>query len=104
MINRRIGAAVSAGFSNGRSNIGLELGRYTAYSATAQLQYTLARCCAMSLAYDYFNYNLTGVGVLQEGLPPQYDRNAYRVGFTLWFPVYGAFGSGSGDGRTRSTR
>jgi len=103
MMGRRLTSAFALSYANGRSNIGLDLGRYRSYSATAQMQYGLSRCCAMSVNYDYYNYKLEGLVGLPTDLPRAYDRNAIRFGFTLWVPLYGSY-SGPADGRTGTTR
>ena len=71
---------------------------YQAYSGAAQLRYALARCCAVTADYDYYYYKLHDV-VRPAGLPEEYDRNAIRVGLSLWLPLYGAVNGGGREGR-----
>jgi hypothetical protein len=91
LISRRLEGVFSASYSNGTSGSGEEPGRYETYNGNAQLNYALSRCCAVSLVYDYYYYNLTDVADLSPGLPPRYDRNAVRVGFSLWLPLVGTY-------------
>jgi hypothetical protein len=98
VIGRRFEAAISTAFSLGTAAAAEQLGRFEAYSGTAQLRYALARCCAISADYDYYYYNLRDVSQ-PTGLPTQYDRNAVRIGVSVWLPLFGGFSGGTGEGR-----
>ena len=98
VLGRRFEVAMSAAFSSGATNVGDQSGRYQAYSGAAQLRYALARCCAVTADYDYYYYKLHDV-VRPAGLPEEYDRNAIRVGLSLWLPLYGAVNGGGREGR-----
>ncbi len=98
----RIEAAFSGAFSNGESGGGQGGGSYSAYSGSAQMRYAFSRCCAATLQYDYYHYRLTDFTTLPLGFPPEYDRNAIRVGFTLWLPLYGSYGATGGGARGRT--
>jgi len=98
----RIEAALSGAFSNGEAGGGQDGGSYTAYSGTAQMRYALSRCCAATVQYDYYHYRLSDFTILPLGFPPEYDRNAIRVGFTLWLPLYGSYGATEGGARGRT--
>ena len=102
----RLEAAFTGAFSNGENGGGGENGSYSAYSGSAQMRYALSRCCAATVQYDYYHYTLRDFTILPLGLPPQYDRNAIRVGFTVWLPLYGSYGvTESGTrGRTGQAR
>lgn len=95
LIGRRVDAAFSAAMANGRSVAGEgEGGRYGRFTGTAQMRWALSRCCATILSYDYYNYRLRNV-TLPEGYPATLDRNAIRVGFTVWLPLYGSYSGGT---------
>jgi hypothetical protein len=89
MFGRRIEAAVTAAFSNGRSG-GEDAGRFESYTLMAQMRFALARCCALSTHYNYYYYRLMGLINPQPGVPSEYGQNAVRVGFTFWLPLHGS--------------
>jgi hypothetical protein len=91
---RRIEAVLSAGFSNGRAGYGEQPARYESYSGNAQLHFAFSRCCATTLNYDYYYYNLHQVVTVPTGIPNQYDRNSLRVGLSVWVPLLGVFSGG----------
>jgi hypothetical protein len=101
-IGPKVETALSVAYSTGRSGGVEQGGNFGAYGGTAQLRYALARCCAMSVNYDYYLYRLRNFSSLPVGLPAEYDRNAIRVGFTLWLPLYGSYGQAEGGGRGRT--
>jgi hypothetical protein len=98
VLGRRFEVAISAAFSSGATNVAEQSGRYQAYSGAAQVRYALARCCAVTAGYDYYYYKLHDI-VRPAGLPAEYDRNAIRVGVSLWLPLYGAVNGGGREGR-----
>jgi hypothetical protein len=91
LIGRRIETAVSAAYSNGRSGGLNTTGRFASYGGSVQGRYALARCCAASLVYDYYDYRLRDIIDLPPGVPPSFDRNAVRIGFSLALPLYGTY-------------
>ncbi|HET7218503.1 MAG TPA: hypothetical protein VFJ02_10670 [Vicinamibacterales bacterium] len=99
-MSRRIEVAASTAYSTGQSGAGETGGDFRAYSGDVQLRFALARCCATSVTYDYYIYRLNDIPDVPSGIPSNYDRNAIRVGFTLWLPLYGSYGQAEG-GRTR---
>jgi hypothetical protein len=100
-IGSKIEAAFSGAFSNGESGGGQDSSSYSAYSGSAQMRYALSRCCAATVQYDYYHYRLSQFTILPLGFPPEYDRNAIRVGFTLWLPLYGSYGATESGARGR---
>jgi hypothetical protein len=98
-IGRAVEVAFSAAFANGASGGVDDGGSYNAYSGSAQMRYAIARCCAATFQYDYYHYKLTEFTDLPLGLPPEYDRRAIRVGFTLWLPLYGVYAGPEGGAR-----
>ncbi len=56
LVSRRIEAAISASYSNGRSGGAETQGRFENYSGALQALYAISRCCALSVNYDYFVY------------------------------------------------
>ena len=59
-------------------------------NALAQFQYGLARCCGIFTTYNFYRHRLVDVPV-PIGFPASYDRQAIRIGFSLWLPLYGSF-------------
>jgi hypothetical protein len=95
LINSRIETSLSATYENGRSGGADTTGRYENYSGSLQLRYAISRCCATAVNYDYYFYNFQDVVDLPSSFVPRYDRQAVRVGFTIWLPVYGTYADGS---------
>jgi hypothetical protein len=103
LMNRRIEAAISANYSNGRSGGADTQGRYENYSGALQALYAISRCCALSVNYDYFVYRFRDIVDLPAGVPPGYDRQAIRAGITISLPLYGTYvGGGSSRGSRRN--
>jgi opacity protein-like surface antigen len=96
---RRFEAMLSGAFSNGHAGYGDNPARYESYSGNAQLHIALSRCCAATINYDYYYYNLDQVATVPTGIPNQYDRNTVRVGLSLWVPLFGTFAGERGTGR-----
>jgi opacity protein-like surface antigen len=98
MPSRKTEISISTGYSNGRSGGNQGPGRFETYAGSAQFRYALSRVCAAMVNYDYFYYRLRDIQDLASGFPKEYDRNAVRVGFTFWLPLYGSV-SGRAAGR-----
>ena len=94
LVSSRIETSLSATYENGRSGGADTTGRYENYSGSLQLRYAISRCCATAVNYDYYFYNFQNVVDLPSGFVPRYDRQAVRVGFTIWLPVFGTYADG----------
>lgn len=91
LLSRRVDATVTAGMATGRAvALSDELSNYRSFTGTAQLRWALARCCAVLGNYNYYRYELEGVPTVQ-GFPMSMNRNAARLGFSIWLPLYGAY-------------
>jgi hypothetical protein len=103
LMGSRIEAAISASYANGTSGGTDTTGRFENYSGSLQFLYAFARCCATTVNYDYYVYHFQNVADLPTGFPPDFDRQAIRVGLTVWLPLYGTYaGGGSSRGMRRN--
>ena len=100
LIGSRVEASVAATYSKGRAGGGTT-GEYENYNGSMQLRYAFSRCCAASVIYDYYAYEFLEVADLPSDFRSNFDRQAIRVGFTLWLPLYGRYADG---GPARSSR
>jgi hypothetical protein len=60
------------------------------YGATTQLRVLLSENVAATVSYYYYYHRYSNPGALPAGFPAEYDRQAVRVGFTVWVPLAGA--------------
>ena len=89
LIGQRFDTSVSGGLSRGRTPAAESRdGQYRSYTATAQVRWAVAQCCATAVSYSYYDYTLQNVVVLQ-GLPSHSQSNIFRVGVSVWLPLYG---------------
>jgi hypothetical protein len=59
------------------------------YGASLQLRVLVTRNLAATAGYYYYHQRFSNPGALPAGFPAKYDRNAVRVGITLWVPLAG---------------
>ena len=100
LISSRLETSMSATYSNGQAGGTNTRGRFENYTGSLQFRYAISRCCATAFNYDYFVYNFANVADLSSGFLSNFDRQAVRVGFTLWLPLYGRYADG-GPARSR---
>ena len=103
-MGRRVQASVAVAYSNGQSSAADSPSRFSSYGSLAQIRYGLARCCALSVDYDYYFYHLDDVTGLPEAVPARYDRHAVRFGFSFNLPLYGSYSGGSERTQPRGRR
>ena len=94
LMGSRIEAAISASYANGTSGGTDTTGGFENYSGSLQFLYAFARCCATTVNYDYYVYRLQNVADLPTGFPPDFDRQAIRVGLTVWLRLHGTRADG----------
>lgn len=63
----------------------------TGAGGTMQVRYGVATWLAMFATYSYYEHRIDGSLPAPAGLPPIYNRQSVRAGFTLWLPLYGTF-------------
>ena len=44
---------------------------------------------ALTVGYQYYDYDFGANANLVEGVPQQFSRNVGAVGLTVWLPLYG---------------
>ena len=86
LINPRLDATFSGGFTRGNAAGVNDQGRYDSYTATAQLRYALSRTWATFVSYTYYDYGLQQIQT-SERLPDQETQNRVRVGLTFQVPL-----------------
>jgi len=59
------------------------------YGASVQLRIAVTRSLAATAGYYYYRHRYSDPGALPAGFPAEFDRNAVRVGFSLWTPLAG---------------
>jgi hypothetical protein len=101
LLGSRVETSISTAYSNGQSGGLGTSGRFENYSGSLQMLYAFSRCCATTLNYDYYVYRFQDVADLPNLFPPDFDRQAIRVGFTIWLPLYGTYADA---GSSRGTR
>ncbi|MPY87925.1 MAG: hypothetical protein GEU99_08395 [Luteitalea sp.] len=90
-LTRRVDVALSGGYSVGQPRRTDEGGRQDlkTYVASAQVRFALARHAAIFTEYSYYRYQFADPFGPTVGFPPSFDRNAVRVGLSLWVPLSG---------------
>ena len=82
----RVEVNLSAGYSSG--TLGLDEAAETlTYSGLAGIRYGVSRTVAISLDYQYYQYDFAEAARLPEGLPFADSRQSVRAGITLLLPL-----------------
>lgn len=91
LLSRRWELAFIGGVASGTSAAegGLN-SRYLTTTASTQLRFAMSRMLSFVVSHHYYHYDFKDT-VLPEGVAPQFDRNAVRVGLSFWFPLYGVY-------------
>lgn len=92
-ITRDMTMTVVAMYFNGAPHEG-DAGSFDSVNSTAQLQYNVSRCCSIFGNYSYGRHDLRDVAAVPEGFPRRFERNATRIGMTMYLPLYGTFPAG----------
>ena len=87
-IGRRVQLAVVGAHSNGGA-LQSQRGSFESTGASTQLQYALSRSWATFASYSYYDHRLLDVNVVPTGFATRYGRNAFRVGASVWLPIFG---------------
>jgi hypothetical protein len=59
------------------------------YGGWLQVQVAITQTVGATASYYYYYHRYSNPGALPAGFPAQYDRNAVRVGLTVWVPLIG---------------
>jgi hypothetical protein len=89
LISRRVQTTALVAYADGRAG-SQQRGNYSSLSGSVLLRYALERCCALTMQYEYYDYRFRNLD-LPPGVPMSYDRQALKLGFTLWVPLYTRF-------------
>jgi hypothetical protein len=89
-VARRLGIGLSGSYSRGESTSDTA-GSFEGSSASARLQYGLARWGGMFASYDYYQHVTLEIPVALPSFTPTYEGHVWRVGLTMWLPLYGTF-------------
>jgi hypothetical protein len=89
LISRRVQTTALVSYADGRAG-SQQRGNYSSLSGSVLLRYALERCCDLSMQYEYYDYRFRNLD-LPPGVPMSYDRQALKLGFTLWVPLYTRF-------------
>jgi hypothetical protein len=88
VIGRRVDVVFSGAFAAGDVGVDASRSEYVTTGAAAQMRVSIIRNMAAVVGYSYYHYRFTDT-ILPVGLPPEFDRNALRVGLTFALPIYG---------------
>jgi hypothetical protein len=83
--------AVSGSHSYGGSPSSTSSSSFVTSVALAQVQFAVARSCALFASYSYYKHQLQEVTLEQPALPQHYVLNSIRFGVSLWLPILGRF-------------
>ena len=88
---RRLHLAVTGNYMKGTTLAGTAMSHTAATGGNLGLQYGFKRSFGVYATYSYYHHRLENGLPTAAGIPPLYDRQSARVGFTLWLPLYGTF-------------
>jgi hypothetical protein len=95
-LGRRAVVSVTGTYSDGASHAA-DTGSFSTLGGTAEVQYTVSRCCSVVTSYSFYQHRVVDVAAeVPAGFPRSIDRNAVRVGLSVMLPLYGTFPA---DGR-----
>jgi hypothetical protein len=60
------------------------------YGASIMVRVAITDTVGATAGYYYYHHLYSNPGALPEGFPAAYDRNAFRVGLTVFVPLAGA--------------
>jgi hypothetical protein len=90
LVTTRTDLRVGATYSDWRTPLASGVNdTFIVYGGSVQMRVWLAARVAASANYFYYHHRYSNPGDLPAGFPAEYDRNAVRVGLTVWFPLVG---------------
>jgi opacity protein-like surface antigen len=90
MISRRVSLNLGATYSNWVTQVPSGVSDTMAiYGATLGVRIRLTDSLAATAGYYYYYHRYSNPASLPEGFPAEYDRQAVRVGLTMFFPLAG---------------
>jgi hypothetical protein len=92
LIAPRLELVTTGAFANGRTPAAADTSTsYKTWTFGTQLRWAASQQFAAVVNYYYYTYDVARAVDLPIGLPPTFDRNAVRVGITVWVPLLGRF-------------
>jgi hypothetical protein len=93
LVSRRIDLSFIGGVARGaHAAEGGANGQYLTSTGSAQVRIAVNRMLSTVVSYHYYHYKFDNVVLLDPQIGSQFDRNAIRIGISLWLPLYGSFG------------
>ena len=90
MISRRVALSLGATYSNWVTTVASGVrDTMDVYGATVGLRFRLTDALAATASYHYYFHRYSNPASLPAGFPAEYDRQAVRVGLTMFFPLAG---------------
>jgi hypothetical protein len=89
-LGRSIVVALSGSYFDGNPHQG-DVGSFASRGGTGQIQYLLARCCALVTSYSYYWHHLRGIDTIALSYPTRFDRNTVRFGLVVDVPLIGSY-------------
>jgi hypothetical protein len=87
-LTNRLHFEMATSYTQGGLRYSTEGRGYNVYDASALLQYPISQRFALDLNYLYVKYLPQG-GLFLPGIPAAFERNAVRVGLSMWVPLLG---------------
>ena len=90
LLSARTDLRLFGSFANGLTPVASGVADdFRIYGAAAQLRVALSATVATTVAYYFYKHRYSNPGALPAGFPAEYDRNAVRIGLTVWIPLAG---------------
>ena len=89
LLTQRIDVLGTAAYASGASAVNQVASLFDTYTASVRLRYGFTHTWATYVEYLYYFYDSRGTLPLVPGLPPNVERNAFRVGLMLRMPAVG---------------
>ena len=88
LITRRIDVNTSVGLADGKTLVTEGLRHIETYMAQARVRVALTRWLAAFGEYVYYSHDVGGEVAIPGALTHQYEQQGFRVGATVWAPVF----------------
>ena len=90
-VTARTFLTLDATYSNGRTPIASGVdSTFDVYGLSAQVRVGITQMLAATAGYVFYHHSFSHPQELSFGIPAEYNRQALRVGLTLWVPLAGA--------------
>ena len=90
MLSRRVALRLGATYSNWVTTVASGVNdTMDVYGATLGLRFLLTDSLAATASYHYYLHRYSNPASLPAGFPAEYDRQAVRVGLSMFFPLAG---------------